>query len=449
MSQVLDSSPAVSRVPQWSSRVGHILAAAGSAIGIGAIWKFPYVTATNGGGAFLLLFLLFSFTLGLAVFMAETLLGSHSRQSVVQAFRQLCGRHWGWVGLLGIVTSWCIYSFYSVVGGWTVGYALMAGAGRLQSDHAQGFQALFSHYISHPYWPVVTHLLFAALTAYVVLGGVQRGVEKAVKVMMPLLLLIMVALIVIALTLPGATAGLRLFLWPDFSHLSGKSVLDALGLAFFSLSVGLGIHTTYGAYLPSSDGVARSSLWVVALSCLVCVLAGLMIFPALSAAGLDPSAGPGLTFMTMPIFFSHLPFASLWASAFFILLLLAALSSSISLLEHIVAFACGRWGWSRRNATLLVSASIMLAGIPVTLSFGPLADYTWAGRSLFDWLDFLTSNLMMPLFAIVICLLFGWSSRLEGLLPSTLSPLWRRALRFTWRYAAPLCIGVILLHGVW
>ncbi|UCQ57455.1 sodium-dependent transporter [Edwardsiella piscicida] len=448
MSQMLASGQTAARGPQWSSRVGHILAAAGSAIGIGAIWKFPYVTATNGGGAFLLLFLLFSFTLGLAVFMAETLLGSHSRQSVVKAFSQMCGRRWGWVGILGIVTSGCIYSFYSVVGGWTVGYTLLAGAGRLQSGDASALQALFSRYISDPYWPVLTHLLFAALTGYVVLGGVQRGVEKAVKVMMPPLLLIMVALIAIGVTLPGASAGLRMFLQPDFSHLSGKSVLDALGLAFFSLSVGLGIHTTYGAYLPDSRGVARSSLWVVALSCLVCVLAGLMIFPALSAAGLDPSAGPGLTFMTMPVFFSHLPFGSLWALAFFVLLLLAALSSSISLLEHIVAFACGRWGWSRRNATLLVSVGIMTAGIPVTLSFGPLAHYTLGGRTLFDWLDFMTSNLMMPLFAIAICLLFGWSSRLEALLPETLPTHWRRALRFTWRYAAPLCIGVILLHGV-
>ncbi|TBL97787.1 sodium-dependent transporter [Hafnia alvei] len=433
---------------QWSSRIGHILAAAGSAIGIGAIWKFPYVSATNGGGAFLIVFLVFSFTLGLAVFMAETLLGSHTREGVVKAFKQLAGRHWGWVGVLGVTCSWCIFSFYSVVGGWTVGYTFMAAAGKLNITDSSQLNSLFTDFISNPFLPVITHLLFAALTCYVVLGGVQRGVEKAVKIMMPLLFLIMLVLIVVGMTLPGSSAGLKLFLYPDFSHMSGKSVLDALGLAFFSLSIGLGIHVTYGAYLPDSKGIARSSVWVVTLSCLVCVLAGLMIFPALSSAGLDPAAGPGLTFMTMPVFFAHLPGGAVLAVAFFLLLLVAALSSSISLLENIVAFTQGRWGWSRRNASLVITASIMLAGIPVTLSFGELSGFTLGGKTLFDVLDFLTSNLMMPLFGIIICLVFGWSPRAATLMPADISPFWRASLRITWRYIGPLFIGVILVRGL-
>ncbi|QGH62047.1 sodium-dependent transporter [Serratia proteamaculans] len=433
---------------QWSSRLGHILAAAGSAIGIGAIWKFPYVSATNGGGAFLLLFLAFSFTLGLAVFLAETLLGSYTRLGVVKAFQKQAGRGWGWVGIVGIFSAWCIYSFYSVVGGWTLGYTVMAAKGDLHITDATQLTALFEHYISNPVWPVITHVLFAALTCYVVLGGIQRGVEKAVKIMMPMLFLIMVMLIIIGLTLPGSEAGVKMFLLPDFAHISGKSVLDALGLAFFSLSVGLGIHTTYGAYLPSSNGVFHSSLWVVTLSSLVCILAGLMIFPALTSAGLNPAAGPGLTFMTMPVFFAHIPGGGLLAVAFFLLLLVAALSSSISLLEHLVAFAQQRWGWSRRNACLLITGSIMLAGIPVSLSFGLLSEMTLFGKTLFDCLDYLTSNLLMPIFGIAICLLFGWSKAASALLPADISPPVRRVVFLIWRYVGPLFIGIILLHGI-
>lgn len=433
---------------QWSSRLGHILAAAGSAVGIGAIWKFPYVTATNGGGAFLLLFLFFSLTLGLAVFLAETFLGSSSREGVVRAFRNQFGRHMAWAGVLGIFCAWCIYGFYSVVGGWTVGYTLMALSGQLDTEDTQSLQLLFNHYVSHPYWPVVTHLLFATMTCCIVLGGVQKGVEKAVKVMMPLLLLIMLALIVMSMQFPGAGSGLRLFLFPDIHQLSGKSVLDALGLAFFSLSVGLGIHTTYGAYLPDSRGVARSGLSVVFLSCTICVLAGMMIFPALAVANLTPSAGPGLTFMTMPVFFSLIPFGNLWATAFFTLLLVAALSSSISLLEHIVAFLHSSGRVSRRQACLLATLSIMLLGTPVALSFGPLSDVLIAGKSLFDLLDFATSNIMMPVFAIILCLLFGWSPRIKVFLNETLPPLGRRLLLFIWRYAGPVSISVILFRGI-
>ncbi|NUU68917.1 sodium-dependent transporter [Enterobacteriaceae bacterium BIT-l23] len=433
---------------QWSSRLGHVLAAAGSAIGIGAIWKFPYVTATNGGGAFVLMFLFFSFTLGLAILLAEILLGAATHSGVVNAFKKAAGPRWRWLGGMGVLTGWFIFSFYSVVGGWTIGYTGLAAAGKLSTGSTQQLGQLFNDYISHPVWPVLTHLLFSGLTCFVVLGGVQSGLEKGSKIMMPLLFLIMLVLIVTGMSLPGASAGLHTFLNPDFSHVTAGSVLDALGLAFFSLSVGLGVHVTYGAYLPDNRGVARSGLWVVILSCIVCVLAGLMIFPALSASGLGMDSGPGLTFMTMPVFFNWLPGGIIWAVMFFLLLLVAALSSSISLLEHIVTFLQQRFGWSRRNSALLTTASVMLAGIPITLSFGILKDWTLFNKTLFDILDYLTSNLMMPLFGIAISLWFGWSKKSAALMPGDLSPFWRGCLKLTWRFIAPLFIGAILLHGV-
>ncbi|KMJ44632.1 sodium-dependent transporter [Xenorhabdus khoisanae] len=433
---------------QWTSRLGHVLAATGSAVGIGAIWKFSYVSATNGGGAFLVVFLLFSFVIGLAVLLAENILGSSTGEVAVNAFKKSLGKHWGWVGFIGIFSSWCIYSFYSVVGGWTIGYTVMASTGQLNITDISQLKSIFTNFISNPWWPIIAHLAFSGLTCFVVLSGVQKGLEKSVKVMMPLLFLIMIVLIIIGIRLPGASEGLKLFLYPDFSSLTGKGVLDALGLAFFSLSIGLGIHITYSSYLPNNKGIGRSSIWVVILSCLVCILAGLMIFPALAAAGLEPNAGPGLTFMTMPIYFASLPGGSILAVTFFLLLLMAALTSAISLLEHIVAYVQTRFQWSRRKASLIVTASIMLMGIPVSLSFGPLSHVTLGGKTIFDMLDFVTSNVLMPLFGIIICLVFGWSRKVNALIPDNMSSRNRQCLLLIWRYVGPLCIGVILVHGL-
>ena len=432
---------------QWSSRIGHVLAAAGSAIGLGAIWKFPYVTATNGGGAFLLVFLLFSFTLGVAVLVGETLLGSRSQRGVLGAFHKLVGPNWRWMGYMGILCGFFIYSFYSVVGGWTVGYAALAVGGELNLSEASTLTALFTGYVSDPLWPALTHLVFAGLTWWFVQGGLQQGVERALRWMMPALFVMMLLLVVTGLSMPGAMAGVRQFLMPDFSHLTGQGVLDALGLAFFSLSIGLGVHTTYGAYLPSSDGALRSGVWVVTLASCISVLAGLMIFPVLASTGIDPAAGPGLTFMTMPAVFNHLPFGQGLAVIFFLLLLVAALSSSISMLEHLVRFTTEEWGWSRRNACRVLTLLIMACGIPVSLSFGPWAEYTLFGKTLFDLLDYLTSNLMMPLFGLVLTLLRGWKLG-DSIVPADLSPLMRGALLWCWRLVAPLLIAGILVRGL-
>lgn len=433
---------------QWTSRIGHILAAAGSAIGIGAIWKFSYVAASNGGGAFLIVFLLFSFVIGLAVLLAENILGSSTHAEAVNAFKKMMGRNWVIIGVIGVFSSWCIYSFYSVVGGWTIGYTVMAATGQLNITDSAELTGIFTRFISDPLWPILAHLTFAGLTCFVVLAGVQRGLEKAVKIMMPLLFIIMILLIIVGISLPGSSEGLKLFLYPDFSKLTPQGVLDALGLAFFSLSIGLGIHITYSAYLADNKGIANSSMWVVILSCMVCVLAGLMIFPALSAAGLEPNAGPGLTFMTMPVYFANLPGGNILAVTFFVLLLMAALTSAISLLEHIVAYVQMRFQWTRRRAGLVVTASIMLMGIPVSLSFGPMSGVTLGGKTIFDVLDYLTSNILMPLFGIAMCLIFGWSRRANAFIPENITGLKRQSLLLVWRYIGPICIGIILVHGL-
>lgn len=424
------------------------LSVPGSAIGIGAIWKFSYVAANNGGGAFLIVFLLFSFIIGLAVLLAENILGSSTHAEAVNAFKKMMGRNWVIIGVIGVFSSWCIYSFYSVVGGWTIGYTVMAATGQLNITDSAELTGIFTRFISNPLWPILAHLTFAGLTCFVVLAGVQRGLEKAVKIMMPMLFIIMILLIIVGISLPGSSEGLKLFLYPDFSKLTPQGVLDALGLAFFSLSIGLGIHITYSAYLANNKGIANASMWVVILSCMVCVLAGLMIFPALSAAGLEPNAGPGLTFMTMPVYFANLPGGNILAVTFFVLLLMAALTSAISLLEHIVAYVQMRFQWTRRRAGLVVTASIMLMGIPVSLSFGPMSDVTLGGKTVFDLLDYLTSNILMPLFGIAMCLIFGWSRRANALIPENITGVKRQCLLLVWRYIGPICIGIILVHGL-
>ncbi|HHQ4692637.1 TPA: sodium-dependent transporter [Aeromonas veronii] len=432
---------------QWSSRLGYILAAAGSAVGIGAIWKFPYVTAVNGGGAFLLVFLLFSFTLGVAVLMGETLLGSMSRRGVAGAFGELLGKRWSWVGVMGVLSTLLIFCFYSVVGGWTLGYTGMAAAGQLNHGDAAALTARFNDYVSGDVWPILTHLLFATLTWMVVQGGIQKGVERTLRWMMPALFVMILMLVAFGLTLPNAMEGVRHFLMPDFSKLGMSGVLDAMGLAFFSLSIGLGIHTTYGAYLPSSEGVGRSSLWVVLLASMVAVLAGLMIFPVLASTGIDPASGPGLTFMTMPAVFQLLPFGQVLEVIFFSLLVFAALSSAISLLEHLQCFLCETWGWSRRNACSAITLFVMVCGIPVSLSFGPLQHVTLFGKTIFELLDFITSNLMMPLFGLMLTLLLGWKLGRKAL-PQGLSAHWHHLLMNCWRWIAPLLIGGILVRGL-
>ncbi|HHQ4737834.1 TPA: sodium-dependent transporter [Aeromonas veronii] len=432
---------------QWSSRLGYILAAAGSAVGIGAIWKFPYVTAVNGGGAFLLVFLLFSFTLGVAVLMGETLLGSMSRRGVVGAFSDLLGKQWRWVGVMGVISTLLIYCFYSVVGGWTLGYTGMAISGDLNHGDAAALTARFNDYVSGDVWPILTHLLFAALTWMVVQGGIQKGVERTLRWMMPALFLMILMLVVFGLTLPNAMAGVRHFLMPDFSKLGMSGVLDAMGLAFFSLSIGLGIHTTYGAYLPTSEGVGRSSLWVVLLASMVAVLAGLMIFPVLASTGIDPASGPGLTFMTMPAVFQLLPFGQVLEVIFFALLVFAALSSAISLLEHLQCFLCETWGWSRRTACSAITGFVMVSGVPVSLSFGSLQHATLFGKTIFELLDFVTSNLMMPLFGLMLTLLLGWKLGRKAL-PQGIASHWHHLLMNCWRWIAPLLIGGILIRGL-
>ncbi|MXR36441.1 sodium-dependent transporter [Craterilacuibacter sinensis] len=430
---------------QWGSRLGFILASAGATVGLGSIWKFPYVTAMNGGGAFLLVFIALTFTLGLTLLLAEFAIGRHAKVGAVSAFKKLGGGAWPLVGYAGVLAGFLVLSFYSVVGGWTLGYLLRAVDGRVMSNDPAALAALFGQYVSNPTEPLLTHALFMALTLGVVMAGVKNGIERAGKVLMPALFVLMLVLMVRSLTLPGAAAGVAAFLAPDFAKVSPAMLVDALGLAFFSLSVGAGCMLAYGSYLGDDIKLTGSALWVTGLTTLTSILAGLMIFPAVAAFGLDAAAGPGLTYMTMPIVFNHLPFGQGFAIAFFALLLFAALTSSVSLLELIVVLPIDEWGISRKQATLGIAALVFAAGVPASLSFGLLADYKLFGRNVFELMDYSASNILLPLGGIGTALFAGWKVWPAMRAELALSRPAQAAMRAMCCVIAPLLIALILV----
>lgn len=433
---------------QWGSRLGFILASAGATVGLGSIWKFPYVTAMNGGGAFLLIFVAITFTLGLSLLLAEFAIGRHARCGAVTAFQRLGGGAWPLVGYVGVVAGFLVLSFYSVVGGWTLGYLRRALDGRVMSDDSAALGALFGQYVGSPTEPVLTHAIFIGLTVLVVMAGIRQGIERAGKLLMPALFVLMLGLIVRSLTLPGAAAGVAEFLAPDFSKVSPAMLVDALGLAFFSLSVGAGCMLAYGSYLGAETRLAGSALWVAGLTTLTSILAGLMIFPAVAAFGLEAAAGPGLTYMTMPVVFNHLPFGQGFAIAFFALLLFAALTSSVSMLELIVVLPIDQWGVSRRRATLIVGALVFLAGIPASLSFGLWSEFKFFGRNVFELMDYAATNVLLPIGGIGTALFAGWKLWPAVSSELGLAPGLAGAMKWTCRLAAPVLIGLILVWNL-
>lgn len=444
----------------WSGSLGFVLAAAGSAIGLGNIWKFPYITGENGGGAFVLVYLLCIAVIGLPVMICEITLGRRTQRNPVGAYREvspptslmahgiglavlmtgtalLFFQTWGWAtvliavglmifrygwrlaGVLGVVAGFVILSFYSVVAGWTIGYLVDAVLGRLSFDSVPVAKEFFGRFITDPLWAIGCHLVFMGLCIAIVYGGVQRGIERWSKVLMPLLFLLLVVLIIRAVTLPGAIEGIRFYLRPDFSRINAGSVLIALGHAFFSLSLGMGAMITYGSYLRREQNIFSSALTIVVLDTLIALMAGFAIFPAVFAYGFGPDAGPGLVFQVLPTVFHRMPLGAFWAALFFLLLLVAALTSGISLLEVVTAYFVDERKWPRPLATLVNGGVIAALGVLCAISVadwsrieGLHRAFVWAfggvKGSFFDLADNLASNWFLPLGGLLICLFVGW-----------------------------------------
>ncbi|MCX8128319.1 MAG: sodium-dependent transporter [Synergistetes bacterium] len=436
----------------WTSRVGFIMAAAGSAIGLGNIWKFPYLTGKNGGFAFLIVYLAIVFTMGISVMLAEVVIGKAAQRNPVGAFAKLGGGLWPLVGFMGLVAGFIILSFYSVVAGWTIAYMIKAPTGLLASTDPKVLGDIFGKFVSDPVEPLIYHAIFMALTILIVAAGIEKGIEKWCKLLIPGLVVILGVLIIRAVTLPGALKGILFYLSPDFSKINAKVVNAALGQAFFSLSLGMGCIMTYASYFPREENAPKSVIWVTFMDTLVAFLAGLVVMPAVFAFGFDPAAGPGLTFITLPAVFAKMPLGALWAVLFFLLLFFAAITSSISILEVIVAYFVDEMGMSRKKAATIFGIIIFFIGIPSSLSLGKWSGFTIMGKVFLDFMDYLASNIMLPLGGIFISLFVGWvfwkraliEATSEGRYTLAWAPLWKVVCR----YFAPLAIAWILISGL-
>ena len=437
---------------QWNSRLGFILAAAGSAVGLGNVWRFPYLAGENGGGAFLLLYLAFAFTIGLSVLLAELAIGRAAKREPVGAFRVLRGGLWTGAGYFGLAAAFFVLSFYSVVGGWTLAYIVKAAGSGLGAADGAAAAEIFSGLIADPVQPLIYHAIFMALTTTIVVRGVGSGIEMASRWLMPALFILLLILVVRALALPGAGKGVAFYLAPDFTKVTGDTVIAALSQAFFSLSVGLGALITYGSYLDAREALPKSAVWVASIDTTVAVLAGLLIFPAVFAFNLDPAAGPGLTFVTLPTVFGQIPAGGVFALAFFLLLAVAALTSAVSLLEVPVAHLIDERGASRTSSAIGLGLVIFILGIPSSLSLGLWSNQTFLGLGFMDLVDYATTKVMMPVGSILLCLFAGWIvyPRLAGEVggAAAVTPVWLRVWGLFCKVVAPVAIIWILIAGL-
>ena len=436
----------------WGSRLGFILASAGSAVGLGAIWKFPYMAGTNGGSVFMLPYILFTFTVGVALLIAEFAMGRAGRRGPVGSLNDVCGKPWGIFGGIGVLTVFLILSFYSCVGGWCLKYTIDAITGvgiikdpALLGDHFGGF-------VSDGAAAYGYLLAFLLLTTVVVLRGIEAGIEKLSKVLMPSLFILMIILIIRGVTLPGGWQGVEYLFLPRWEDFNGAALFNAMGFCFFSLSLGAGTMITYGTYLNPKADLPSSVGWVAFLGIMSSILGGLMVMPSVFAFNLDPSAGPGLTFVTMPAVFAQMPFGQLFAVFFYICLMVAALTSSVSMLEACTALLTQTFMVKRNTAILVTTVLAALVGLAATLSFGAWSDVLFFGKNIFDLLDYVTSNVGMPLSTFGIAIAAAWvawkTTAKELQSARTLSPATLTTVRILIGVVSPLFVLVVAAGGL-
>lgn len=434
----------------WSSKIGFILSAAGSAIGLGAIWKFPYTAGTNGGAVFFLLFLLFTILVALPVQLAEFYIGRTGGKNAVESFKTLApGSQWPWVGRMGVAACFVLLSFYSVVGGWVLNYVVHAFTGEIHAG--ANFEALFGATIANPWSVLFYQGLFMLMTIWVVKGGIAEGIEKANRYLMPALFILFILLAARSLTLPNAIEGVKFLLKPDWTYFKPQTMLMALGQAFFALSIGVSTMITYAAYLSKKQDLFRSGNSIMWMNLLVSLLAGLVIFPAVFAFGFEPSQGPGLIFIVLPAVFMKMPFGVVLFAVFMLLVVFATLTSAFSMLETVIAATIRQDQSKRKPYSWLIGIAIFLVGIPSALSFGILSEFKIFGKTVFDLWDYLISAIIMPIGALSVAVFTGWIRNKQSVLADisegstvskTIINLWLAMLRFV----APVAIIIVFIH---
>tara|TARA_Y100001935_G_scaffold145154_1_gene119923 strand:- start:293 stop:1636 length:1344 start_codon:yes stop_codon:yes gene_type:complete len=434
----------------WGSRMAFVLAAAGSAIGLGNIWKFPYVAGVNGGGLFVLIYIFCILLVGIPVFIAELYIGQQGQKNVVESFEVLDKKRtvWSFPGYLGLVSAFFILSFYSVVGGWVLDFEyrslMFQFSGMNHKDVGEILNSLFSNPLRQTFW----HFCFVLLSGSVVWAGVSKGLERFNKVLMPSLLVILLGLLGYSFTLPGFSKALDFLFFPHATDISASSILEAVGHSFFTLSLGMGAILTYGSYLSKKESLSRVAFTVAFLDTTIALIAGMIIFSIVFSFDLEPAAGPGLIFATLPSLFVQLPGGSILSILFFLLVTFAALTSAVSILEVVVAFWTERFNTSRHKTTLVVALVVFLFGLPSVFSTNIMSDVKMFGLTFFDLFDKLTSSYFLPIGGLLISLFYGWKLGPKAIEKTFGGPIkfWSTGLLWLTRVVAPLAIFLVLYN---
>lgn len=434
----------------WGSRVGFLLAASGSAVGLGNIWRFPYITGENGGGAFLLIYIFFTFVVGVSIMTGEFILGRNAKLASVGAFKAQ-DKNWTFVGALGVLSAFLIMGYYPVIGGWSLAYMVKSITGLLGSADIDG---AFVGLISGTWEPLIWMLIYLSFNVFVILRGINKGIEAASKILMPTLFVLLLIIIVKGLTLPGAAVGLSFLLKPDFSKVTGATFLAALGQAFFSLSLAMGVMTTYASYLGEGESIPKNAAMVSVMDFSVALMAGLAMFPALFAFGMEPTQGPGLVFMVVPKLFQAMGgVGPIFSFIFFAALMVAALTSSMSLLEVVVSFLIDQKKMTRKKATGIAAGSMFVICVFASLSQGPLSHITLFGANTFDFLDLVTDKIFLAVGGFFISVFIGWKVDKDllfneftnhGTNSVGMFSIWYNLIK----YVLPVVIAVVAVTGI-
>ena len=440
----------------FGSRFGALVAMAGSAVGLGNLWRFPYLVGENGGAAFIIVYIVLVFLICLPIFISEFIVGRRSQKNAFAAFRDLSGGSaWRWVGLFTIIVPMIVLSYYCVIGGWSIEYLLKSLTFSFGGESQGALSTMFTGFVTSTWGPLAAHTGFLLATTMIVVVGIKDGIEKFSKIMMPLLFVMVLSIAVYSLTLPGAKEGVKYLFYPDFSKLTGKSVAAALGQAFFSLSLGFGTIMTYASYVSKKENIMFQSAATAASDLMFAIIAGIAIMPAVFAFGVNPQAGPGLVFETLPYVFGMMPAGDLIAILFFVALLVAALTSSISMLEVGVAYLTEEKKYSRKSACVLLFSLCWVIGALCSLSFGPLSNVRIFGNTIFDFFDSFSSNVLMTLGSLFTVLFVGWRLKKTDIYEEFTNGGSLRTnvkifgvIWFLIRYICPVAVAVIFLLGI-
>ncbi|WRQ32260.1 sodium-dependent transporter [Bacteroidales bacterium MB20-C3-3] len=440
----------------FGSRFGVLVAVAGSAVGLGNLWRFPYMVGNNGGAAFIIIYLLFVVLLCLPIMFSEFIIGRRTQSNVFGAINKLAPKSpFLSIGVISVVASICIMAFYSVVGGWTIEYIFKSFSPDFLTANSASLESQFKEASTSSLVPIATHLAFLGLSALIVVAGIKNGIEKYSKILMPVLFFLVMLLAIRSMTLDGSSAGIKFLFYPDFSKITGATLIAALGQAFFSLSLGMGCIITYGSYVKKNENLFKVSLMTVAADTGFAILAGLAVMPAVFAFGISPGQGPSLVFITLPQIFAQLPFGNVIAIAFFFILFIAAITSAISLLEVIVAYFTEELKLTRKAAVLIAFTIIGIFGTLSSLSNGVLADVKIFGKTFFDLFDYTSSNILLPVGGLLVVMFVGWRMKKADVLDEltnggsiAIKGFVLKWIIFTIKFLAPIAIALVLLSSI-